>query len=170
LFRQAGLRGFVTTVFVKYLHYVRLTYPNAVVSIYAMMNIPPKGKGDGIMKNVLISLLVTAVLASAVIAFADKGLPVYKQGDAVFVCGCGEACDCKTMSRKEGKCTCNKPLVKGEITSMEGDKAMVKLAGGELPFTTKAKFTCDCGEACKCGTISQKPGKCTCGKEMKKVE
>jgi len=129
-----------------------------------------KLKRRRIMKKGLISLLVTVVLACAVIAFADKGVPVFKQGDTVFVCACGEACDCKTMSRKEGKCTCGKALGKGEITSIEGDKAMVKLAGQELSFTTKAKFTCDCGEACKCGTISQKPGKCTCGKEMKKVE
>lgn len=122
------------------------------------------------MKKGLISLLVAAVLTFAVVALADKGLPVYKQGDAVFVCACGEGCDCKTMSRKEGKCSCGKALGKGVITSIEGDKAMVQLGEKEIPFTTKAKYTCDCGETCKCDTISQKPGKCSCGKEMKKVE
>ena len=113
------------------------------------------------MKKGLISLLVATVMAFAVVAFADKDLPVYKQGETVYVCACGEACDCKTMSRKAGKCSCDKDLGKGVITSVEGK---------ELSFPTKAKYACDCGEACKCGTISQKPGKCSCGKEMKKVE
>jgi len=122
------------------------------------------------MKKGLISLFVAAVLACAVIAFADKALPVYKQGDTVYVCACGETCDCKTMSRNDGKCTCGKALGKGVITSMEGDKAMVKLEGKEIAFTTKAKYTCACGEGCNCDTISQKPGNCTCGKAMKKVE
>jgi hypothetical protein len=122
------------------------------------------------MKKGLISLLVATVMAFAVVAFADKTLPVYRQGETVYVCACGEACDCKTMSRKAGKCVCDKDLGKGVITSVKGDTAMVKLEGKELAFPTKAKYACDCGEACECGTISQKPGKCVCGKEMKKVE
>jgi hypothetical protein len=56
------------------------------------------------MKKRLISLVVATVMAFAVIAFADKTLPVYKQGETVYVCACGEACDCKTMSRKAGGC------------------------------------------------------------------
>lgn len=122
------------------------------------------------MKNGLISLLVAAVLACAAFACADETLPVYKKGDTVYVCACGEGCDCKTMSRNEGTCPCGKPLGKGVITSMNGETAMVKRNAKESAFTTKAKYTCACGEACNCGTISQKPGTCTCGKEMKKVE
>lgn len=122
------------------------------------------------MKKGLISLLVTAVLALAVVAFADKTLPVYKQGESVYVCACGEACECKTMARKAGNCTCGKALGKAVITSVKGDMAMVKLEGKELAFPTKAKYACACGEACDCGTIGQNPGKCVCGKEMKKVE
>ncbi len=137
---------------------------------YVMRLISISGKGDYIMKKGLISLLVAAVLAFAVVAFADKILPVYKQGDIVYVCACGESCACKTMSHNEGKCTCGKPLGKGVISSMKGDKAMVKLEGKEIAFTTKAKYACNCGDGCKCDTISQNPGNCTCGKEMKKVE
>jgi hypothetical protein len=122
------------------------------------------------MKKGLISLLVAAVMAIAVVAFADKTLPVYKQGETVYVCICGEACECKTISRNAGNCTCGKEMGKGVITSVKGDTAMVKVEGKELAIPTKAKYACDCGEACKCGTISQNPGKCTCGKEMKKVE
>lgn len=127
-------------------------------------------EGYGIMKKGLISLLVVAVLAFAAVVFADKAQPVYKQGDTVYVCACGESCPCKTMSRNEGKCSCGKALGKGVVSSVEGDKAMVKLDGKEIAFTTKAKYACNCGEGCKCDTISQNPGKCSCGKEMKKVE
>ena len=122
------------------------------------------------MKKGIISLFVAIVLAVGTAAFADKALPVFKAGDTVYVCACGEKCDCKTMSRKAGKCSCNKALGKGVISSVEGDKAIVMLEGKELSFTTKAKYTCACGEGCNCDTISQKPGKCACNKDMKKVE
>ncbi len=32
------------------------------------------------------------------------------------------------------------------------------------------KYACACGEACKCGTISQKPGKCACGVDLNEVK
>jgi hypothetical protein len=73
------------------------------------------------------------------------------------------------MSRKEGKCSCGNALGKGTVSKAEGDKAVVKVGGKELNFITKAKYACACGDGCKCGTISQKPGKCGCGTEMKKV-
>lgn len=121
------------------------------------------------MKKVLFSLFVSGLLLVAVVAFADKTLPVYKEGDSVFVCMCGESCECKTMSRKAGNCTCGKAMGKGVVSKVEGDKAVVKVDGKELNSITKAKYTCACGDGCSCGTISQKPGKCTCGTEMKKV-
>jgi len=30
-------------------------------------------------------------------------------------------------------------------------------------------YVCNCGPECKCDSISKKPGKCTCGKEMTKM-
>jgi hypothetical protein len=121
------------------------------------------------MKNVLTSLIVATLLLVAVVAFADKTLPVFKQGETVYVCACGDGCDCKTMSRKEGKCSCGKALGKGVVSKVEGDKAVVTVDGKDLNLITKAKYACACGDGCKCGTISQKPGKCSCGTEMKKV-
>lgn len=121
------------------------------------------------MRKSLISLFVASMLLVAVVAFADKELPVFKKGDAVYVCTCGDGCDCKTMSRKEGKCSCGKALGKGTVSKVEGDKAVVKVGEKNLNFITKAKYACACGEGCTCGTISQKPGKCSCGTEMKKV-
>lgn len=122
------------------------------------------------MKKSLISLFVASMLLVAVVAFADKTLPVFKKGDAVYVCSCGDGCDCKTMSRKEGKCSCGKALGKGTVSKVDGDKAVVTVGGKELNFVTKAKYACGCGDGCNCGTISQKPGKCGCGSEMKNVE
>jgi hypothetical protein len=122
------------------------------------------------MKKILIGLFVASLLLVAVVAFADKTVPVYKKGDAVYVCGCGEGCPCKTMARKEGKCSCGKELVKGVVSNDDGDKLVVTVGGKDLNFPSKAKFTCACGEGCNCGTVSQKPGKCTCGKEMMEVK
>jgi hypothetical protein len=36
-------------------------------------------------------------------------------------------------------------------------------------FKTAGLYVCDCPASCKCNTISDKPGKCGCGKEMKKL-
>ena len=121
------------------------------------------------MKKTLITLFVTSLLLVAVAAFADKTLPVYKKGDAVYVCACGDSCDCKTMSRNPGKCSCGKAMGKGVVSKVEGDKAVVTVDGKDLNLITRAKYACACGDGCKCGTISQKPGKCSCGTEMKKV-
>jgi len=30
-------------------------------------------------------------------------------------------------------------------------------------------YSCACGESCDCGTVSTKPGKCSCGKEMRET-
>jgi hypothetical protein len=127
-------------------------------------------KGDFCMKKTLISLFVTSMLLVAVFAFADKTLPVFKKGDTVYVCTCGNDCPCMTMAHKEGTCACGKPLGKGVVSSVDGDKAVVKVDGKDMNFISKAKYACACGEGCNCGTISQKAGKCACGTEMKKVE
>ena len=119
------------------------------------------------MKHLLSGLLLVAALLVAGLAFADKELPVFKKGESVYVCGCGEGCNCYTIARKEGTCSCGKKLVKSTVARVEGDKLYAKVNGKEQSFVTKAKYACACGEGCNCGTISQKPGKCGCGKEMK---
>lgn len=121
------------------------------------------------MKNIFVSLCVASLLLVAVVAFADKALPVYKNGNTVYVCSCGDSCDCKTMANKEGKCGCGSPLAKGVVSSVSKDKVVVKVDGKSLSFPAKAKYACGCGDGCNCGTVSQKPGKCGCGSDMKKV-
>ncbi|NVN89626.1 MAG: hypothetical protein HXX11_03400 [Desulfuromonadales bacterium] len=123
------------------------------------------------MKKCLIGLFVACMVLVAVVAFADKAQPLFKKGDVVYVCGCGDGCPCKTMSHREGTCACGKALEKGVVSSVAGDTAVVRVGDRDLNFVTKGKYACACGgKGCGCGTISQKPGKCGCGSEMKKVE
>lgn len=122
------------------------------------------------MKRGLILFALVLTLSFTTSVLADKELPVYKKGDAVYVCGCGAGCNCLTISRKDGTCSCNKKLAKATVDRIEGDTIFVKAGDKELTFPAKAKYACACGEGCPCGTVSQKPGKCACGTEMKKVE
>ena len=115
-------------------------------------------------------VVMVLTLGLSVAAFADKDLPVFKAGETVYVCGCGEGCDCYSMARKPGNCACNRPMVQATINKVEGDYALVTVNGKERTFITKAKYACACGKACDCGSISQKPGNCVCGKPMKKVD
>jgi hypothetical protein len=123
-------------------------------------------------KGVLVGLTVVFALALISICFAEiKGGRIdLKVGDEVYICGCGEGCPCLTLSRNPGKCTCDKDLVKTKVTKIEGDKAYVDLKGKEAAFPMVGKYACPCGPGCKCDTISQNPGKCACGKDLKKVE
>jgi hypothetical protein len=63
-------------------------------------------------------------------------------------------------------------MVKAKVMKVEEDHVMLKADSWEKErsFKTTGKYACACGPDCKCNTISQNPGKCTCGNEMKKVE
>ena len=119
------------------------------------------------MKKVLI-LMVVFTLAFVTFAVADKTKMKVKVGDELYVCACGEGCPCDTMSRNAGQCTCGKDLVKTKVTKVEKGKITVESRG--KPFISVGKYACDCGPDCKCDTISQNPGNCTCGKKMVEVK
>jgi hypothetical protein len=124
------------------------------------------------MKKIAVLLTVAVALVVVSLAFArDKSKMELKVGDAVYACNCGDKCPCKTMSTNAGNCTCGKPMVQAKVTKVEGGTAMLSAEGWESArsFPTTGKYMCACGAECKCDTISQAPGKCTCGKEMKKV-
>lgn len=125
------------------------------------------------MKKVFCILFaISFAMALVVSGFADsQGKMDLKAGDEVYACNCGEKCACNTLSKNPGKCTCGKEMVKAKVTKVEEGKAYLMADGWEKErvFKTTGKYTCDCGKDCKCGTISQNPGKCTCGSEMKKV-
>jgi hypothetical protein len=119
----------------------------------------------------LLLLVVALVMALGFAAnAAEKGKLELKVGDEVYVCNCGEMCTCDTMAKKPGNCTCGKEMVKGKVTKVEAGKATVLVGGKERILKTVGKYACACGAACDCGTISQNPGKCVCGKEMEPVK
>ena len=109
-------------------------------------------------------------VAGLTFAALDKGKIALKAGDEVYVCNCGEKCPCQTMGTKEGECSCGKELVKVTVTKVDEGKAYFQLAGKERSMKTTGKYACACGPKCDCDFISQKEGKCACGKELKKVE
>jgi len=119
------------------------------------------------MKKLLIPIVIFS-LAFATFAFADKTSMTAKVGDEIFVCGCGEGCPCDTMSRNPGSCTCGKDLVKAKVTKVE--KGKLTMDSRTKPFVSVGKFACACGPDCKCDTISQNPGKCSCGKALTEVQ
>jgi hypothetical protein len=117
---------------------------------------------------VLSLVMVTAAFATT----SSSGKMTLKVGEEVYVCNCGPSCPCNTMSMKEGNCTCGNKMVKAKVTKVDKDVAYVQAEGWEKPraFKTQGKYMCACGPSCNCGTISQKPGKCVCGSEMKPVK
>ncbi len=118
-----------------------------------------------------LGALIFVVVITAGFAMAkDEPKQVFKAGDTIYVCGCGAGCDCGTLSSKAGKCGCGKPLVKTTVSKVEKGKVYYKVDGKELSAPATGKYVCACGPACKCGTISQKPGTCSCGKPLKKVD
>ena len=123
------------------------------------------------MRKTLIVFSLVFIFLAAVAFAAEKGALTLKVGDERYVCNCGEKCPCNTISSNEGKCTCGTDMVKATVTKVEKGKAVFKAAAWEKErtFKTIGKYKCACGPDCKCDTISQNPGKCTCGTKMKKI-
>lgn len=116
-----------------------------------------------------IILAIILMLGISALSLADtKGKMDLNVGDEIYVCNCGEACNCDTMSIKPGNCTCGKEMIKAKVTKVEDDTIYVESRG--RGYKRVGKYACACGEACTCGTISQSPGKCVCGVEMKEVK
>ena len=119
------------------------------------------------MKKLLV-LVILFSMALASLAFADKTRMTAKVGDELYVCACGDDCKCDSLSRNAGKCTCGKDLVKAKVTKVE--KGKLTFDSRKRPFESIGKFACDCGPDCKCDTIGQSAGNCTCGKKMVEVK
>ena len=119
---------------------------------------------------ILTAVLFVVVVAVGLASAKDEAAQTFKAGDKVFVCGCGAGCDCDTVSFKAGKCGCKKDMVGATVTKVEDGKVFYTIDGKEMSVPATAKYVCSCGPGCKCGTISQKPGTCGCGKPLKKVE
>jgi hypothetical protein len=142
-------------------------------------------------KMALVSMILFSVsfLCGFAHAAEKKEKAAIKTGNIVYVCDCGEGCQCNTLSKKSGKCTCGKKLVQMHVLKIEGTEAILCKCGKGCTcainpadptkcgcgqpvkrVSLKGKYVCACGDACECNTISDKPGKCTCGKALKKIE
>jgi len=122
------------------------------------------------MKKLLAVVASLVFVTTAALALAQTAAESpFKAGDSVYACGCGAGCACGTLSSKAGKCGCGKPLAKATLTKVAEGKAYYQMNGKEVAAPTAGKYVCAC-EACPCNTVSQKPGNCSCGKPLKKVE
>jgi hypothetical protein len=124
-------------------------------------------------KQLWIVLAAGLAVAISVLSFAGStGKLQLQTGDEIYACDCGEGCPCQSMSRSAGNCTCGKAMVKATVAQVQANKVDLKAGSWEKArsFITVGKYACDCPPECKCDTISQNPGNCTCGKAMKKVE
>jgi hypothetical protein len=123
------------------------------------------------MKKIALLVSLVFIFLVAFAFAAEKSALDLKVGDERYVCNCSETCPCNTISSNAGKCTCGNDMVKAKVTKVDKGKVNFKADGWkkERTFKTVGKYMCNCSPDCKCGTISQNPGKCTCGKEMKKI-
>lgn len=116
----------------------------------------------------LLFLTIVLTISFSTFALADRTTMNPKVGDELYVCGCGEGCKCDTMSKDRGKCACGNELKKSKVTKVE--KGKITMEGRDRPFVSIGKYVCACGPECKCDTISQNPGTCSCGKGMIEVK
>jgi hypothetical protein len=119
---------------------------------------------------VVVGMLACILLVgfSSAVPAQESGRMNVKPGDEIFVCPCGEGCDCDAMSLKPASCSCGKTMIKAKVTKV--DENFVYVDARATGFKRTGKYACACGPGCDCGTISQKPGKCSCGKDMKEVK
>ena len=121
------------------------------------------------------SLLFAAgmLFTYALVALAYQGSTgklTVKAGEEYYVCNC-TSCPCNTISSLKGKCGCGNDLVKAKVIRVEKNTAYFKAEAWDKDrqFNTIGQYVCACGSECSCKTVSQKPGKCGCGHELKKV-
>jgi hypothetical protein len=119
-------------------------------------------------KKILLAFLVAVVAVS--FAVAKMGELKLKAGDTAYICNCSETCNCGSIALVPGKCVCGTDMIKATVARVENGKAIFVVNGKERAIPLTGKYACACGEKCPCKMISQKPGKCTCGKDMTKVQ
>ena len=90
-----------------------------------------------------------------------------RTGDTIYVCSCA-TCECHVVSLKPAKCGCGHDLVKVNVTEVKGQVATFELDGKIQTAKLTGKYACACGSDC-CRMISDKPGKCACGKDLVKA-
>ena len=143
------------------------------------------------MKAIKIFLFVTFSMFS-IFAYMETGTAEEQRKDVLYTCNCGPECKCNTVSTKPGNCACGQPMKWGHVVKVEGNEALlctckegckcrgldpkdpIKCTCGGPVKRVSLKGTgiyfCNCGGSCMCNTVSDSPGKCKCGMELKKVD
>lgn len=134
--------------------------------------------------STLVVLSLAAILVFVCVGYVVAGgvdeLEL-KAGQKYFVSNCGGEHPCNAVSTMPGKCPHGKDLVEATAvkvdpirvwripTTVEGGTAHFKAEGWakEREFNIIAKYRCATG---RCKMISQIPGKCACGEDMKEVK
>ena len=107
--------------------------------------------------------------------------------DMVYVCSCGEDCDCKTVATEPGNCACGNELKAAHLVKVEGNEGLLcsceegctceinsedetKCSCGSdlrrVSFEDTGLFYCNCGGSCTCNHVSAEAGKCSCGMDL----
>jgi len=141
--------------------------------------------------RMLTVVLLTALLFISLSTDGSAAAEEERQ-DVLYTCNCGPACKCNTVSTKPGACTCGAPLKWGHVIKIEGNEAILcqcaegcKCSGLNAEDPSKCAcgtpvkrmslektgiYFCNCGGSCTCNTVSDKPGTCKCGMELKRVD
>ena len=125
-----------------------------------------------------------AVVTEAVVG--DDAAPAVRH-DVVYVCNCGPACDCGSISTGPGTCTCGSELAAAHVVKIDGHDAKLCTHGAGCDCKIDAEdetkctcgtdvrvvslegsglYFCNCGGSCTCNYVSAEPGTCPCGKEL----
>ena len=146
-----------------------------------------------IIRYVFVGLLMAILAGCAAMETETATTPAQPdRQDVLYTCNCGPQCNCNTVSTKPGKCACGAPLKWGHVLKIEGNEAILcqcmegcKCGGLDPNDPTKCVcgnpvkrvnlagtgiYFCNCGGSCYCNTVSDKPGKCKCGMNLKKVD
>lgn len=120
-----------------------------------------------------------------VIEITEEATP--ERHDVVYVCNCGDDCDCGTMAVEPGTCSCGTELVQAHLVKVEENEALLCTCGGDCECTLDAAdeskcscgsairrvsfdgtglYFCKCGGSCTCNFVSATPGQCSCGMEL----
>ena len=142
------------------------------------------------MKILTVLFLVFLLALSGCAAKQTASTQVDRE-DVLYTCNCGLQCNCNSMSTQAGNCACGNPMKWGHVLRIEGNEALLCQCaegcscGGLDPKNpnkcmcgTPIKrvnlegtgiYFCNCGGSCSCNTVSESPGKCKCGMNLKKV-
>ena len=109
------------------------------------------------------------------------------RNDLVYVCNCGEECDCGSLAVSPGSCSCGSELAQAHLVKVEENEGLLCTCGGDCVCTIDAAdetkcscgndlkrvsfegtgvYYCNCGGSCTCNFVSSSEGKCTCGMDL----